>query len=50
MVLTNCDKKFLKEALAEVIWQLREEKKCWATYEKDAELFPCCLAGNDIFR
>jgi hypothetical protein len=33
-VLTNCDKKFLKEALAEVIWQLREEKRCWATYEK----------------
>ena len=22
--LTNCDKKFLKEALAEIIWQLRE--------------------------
>lgn len=33
-VLTNCDKKFLKEALAEVIWQLRSENKCWATYEK----------------
>jgi hypothetical protein len=33
-ILTNCDKKFLKEALAEVIWQLREENKCWATYEK----------------
>ena len=33
-VLTNCDKKFLKEALAEVIWQLRAEKKCWATCEK----------------
>jgi len=33
-VLTNCDKKFLKEALAEVIWQLRTENKCWATYEK----------------
>lgn len=32
--LTNCDKKFLKEALAEVIWQLRAENKCWATYEK----------------
>jgi hypothetical protein len=32
--LTNCDKKFLKEALAEVIWQLRSENKCWATYEK----------------
>jgi hypothetical protein len=34
MVLTNCDDKYLKEALAEVIWQLRSEKKCWATYER----------------
>ena len=34
MVLTNCDKKFLKEALAEVIWQMRNEKQCWATYER----------------
>lgn len=33
-VLTNCDKKYLKEALAEIIWQLRSENKCWATYEK----------------
>jgi hypothetical protein len=33
MFLTYCDKKYLKEALAEVIWKLREEKKCWATYE-----------------
>lgn len=33
-VLTNCDKKFLKEVLAEVIWQLRAENRCWATYEK----------------
>ncbi|TAL62142.1 MAG: hypothetical protein EPN88_13705 [Bacteroidetes bacterium] len=39
MVLTNCDDKFLKEALAEVIWQLREEKKCWATYEKGQNCF-----------
>jgi hypothetical protein len=31
--VTDCDKYFLKEALAEVIFQLREEKKCWATYE-----------------
>ncbi len=38
-VLTNCDKKFLKEALAEVIWQLREENKCWATYEKMQNCF-----------
>ena len=39
LVLTNCDKRFLKEALAEVIWQLREEKKCWATYEKEQSCF-----------
>jgi hypothetical protein len=38
-VLTNCDKKFLKEALAEVIWQLRAENKCWATYEKMQNCF-----------
>lgn len=38
-ILTNCDKKFLKEALAEVIWQLREEKKCWATYERGQSCF-----------
>jgi hypothetical protein len=38
-VLTNCDKKFLKEALAEVIWQLRAENKCWATYEKIQNCF-----------
>jgi hypothetical protein len=33
-VLTNCDKKFLKEALAEVIFELKKENKCWATYER----------------
>jgi hypothetical protein len=38
-VLTNCDKKFLKEALAEVICQLRAENKCWATYEKMQNCF-----------
>ena len=31
--VTDCDRYYLKEALAEVIWQMREEKKCWATYE-----------------
>jgi hypothetical protein len=31
--LTECDKYYLKEALAEVIHGLRAEKKCWATYE-----------------
>jgi hypothetical protein len=29
----------MKEALAEVIWELREEKKCWATYEKSQGCF-----------
>jgi len=38
-VLTNCDKKFLKEALAEVIWQLKEDNQCWATYEKVQNCF-----------
>ena len=38
-VLTNCDKKFLKESLAEVIWQLRKEKRCWATYETGQSCF-----------
>lgn len=33
LFLTYCDKAYLKEALAEVIWQIREENKCWATYE-----------------
>lgn len=38
-ILTNCDMKFLKEALAEVIWQLRAENKCWATYEKNQNCY-----------
>lgn len=33
-LLTNCDKKFLKDALGEVIYELRAEKKCFATYER----------------
>jgi uncharacterized protein YcbK (DUF882 family) len=37
--LTNCDEKFLKEAMAEVIWQLRTERKCWATYERGQSCF-----------
>lgn len=31
--VTECDKYYLKEALAEVVYELRKEKKCWATYE-----------------
>ena len=34
LFVTECDKAYLKEALAEVIWELRNEKKCWATYER----------------
>lgn len=33
-VMTECDKRFIKAALGEVISQLRSENKCWATYEK----------------
>jgi hypothetical protein len=39
LFLTYCDKRFLKESLAQVIWQLREEKKCWATYEVKQSCF-----------
>lgn len=39
MYLTNCDHGFLKEVLAEVIWQLRKEGKCWATYEREQGCF-----------
>jgi hypothetical protein len=34
LILTSCDIQFLKEVLAEVIWQVRNEDKCWATYER----------------
>jgi uncharacterized protein YcbK (DUF882 family) len=37
--LTNCDTKFLKDALGEVIWQLKQEKKCWATYERNQSCY-----------
>jgi hypothetical protein len=33
LFMTYCDKKYLKEALAEVIFRLKEENRCWATYE-----------------
>ena len=39
LYITECDKWYMKEALAEVIWELREEKKCWATYEKSQGCF-----------
>ncbi len=37
--ITECDKWFMKEALAEVICQLKKEKKCWATYERQQGCF-----------
>lgn len=39
LYVTPCDKWYLKEALAEVIWQMMDEKKCWATYEKKQGCF-----------
>jgi len=39
LYVTECDKWYVKEALAEVIWQLRQEKKCWATYERQQGCF-----------
>jgi uncharacterized protein YcbK (DUF882 family) len=39
LFVTECDKWYLKEALAEVIWQLCEEKRCWATYERKQGCF-----------
>jgi hypothetical protein len=38
-VLSADDKRFLKETLAEIIWQLRKEGKCWATYERSQYCF-----------
>ncbi len=37
--ITPCDQKYLKEALAEVIWQLSVERKCWATYETNQNCY-----------
>lgn len=39
LFVTSCDEWYMKEALAEVIWQLRNEKKCWATYERQQGCF-----------
>jgi hypothetical protein len=39
MILTNCDKRFLKDALSEVILEMRNEKRCWATYERMQNCF-----------
>ncbi len=37
--ITECDEWYLKEALAGVISELRDEKRCWATYEKSQGCF-----------
>lgn len=37
--VTECDKWFMKEALAEVIFELKKEKRCWATYERQQGCF-----------
>lgn len=37
--MTNCDHKFMKEALAEIILQMKKEGKCWATYERSQNCF-----------
>ena len=34
LFVSETDKWYMKEALAEVIYQLKEENRCWATYEK----------------
>jgi hypothetical protein len=39
LFLTNCDEKYLMEALAEVIWKLKKENKCWATFEVQQNCF-----------
>lgn len=37
--ITQCDKRYFKEVLAEIIVELKEEGKCWATYEKVQSCF-----------
>lgn len=37
--VTECDRWYMKEALAEVIYELRKENKCWATYERQQGCF-----------
>jgi hypothetical protein len=37
--ITDCDKWYMKEALAEVICQFKEEGRCWATYERNQGCF-----------
>lgn len=37
--VTECDKWYMKEALAEVLWKLKQEKRCWVTYERKQGCF-----------
>lgn len=37
--ITVQDKKYLKEVLAETIWELKKERKCWATCERHQNCF-----------
>jgi len=37
--LKNCEKQYMQEVLAEIIWQLRKEGKCRATYERNQSCF-----------
>jgi len=37
--VTECDIWYMKEALAEVIYKLKKEEKCWATYERKQGCF-----------
>jgi hypothetical protein len=46
LFLTGCDKKFLKEALAEVISNLKDDNKCWATYERMQNCFHVVARQN----
>jgi len=39
LTMTNCDHRFMKEALAEIILQMKKEGKCWATYERSQNCF-----------
>ena len=39
LTITNCDHRFMKECLAEIILQLKKEGKCWATYERNQNCF-----------
>jgi hypothetical protein len=37
--INDCDLWYMKEALAQVIFELRKENRCWATYERQQGCF-----------